>query len=150
MAHWFEDLTRTMADERIGRRMAIRRVAGTVVAVAIASALPVNAEAKRKRECPIGGDCSLDGPSCNGNPNPNCYCFIGIDGRGVCGCNSLCSQSPACKSSADCAKGYTCITANGCTGCNYSSAVCVPKCRDRYKNCQLPDGHGLTATGRVV
>jgi hypothetical protein len=150
MANWFEDLTKTMADDKIGRRTAIRRVAGTAVAVAVASALPVSAEAKKNKQCPVGGDCSLDGPYCIGNPNPNCYCFIRVDGKGVCGCNSYCSQSPPCASSADCSRGYTCITANGCTGCGFSSGVCVPKCKGKYKNCQLGSGNGLTVKSRSL
>ena len=38
MAHWFEDLSKTVADEKIGRRTAMRRVAGTVAGAALASA----------------------------------------------------------------------------------------------------------------
>jgi len=40
MASWFEDVTKTLADEKIGRRTALRRVAGTVAGAALASAIP--------------------------------------------------------------------------------------------------------------
>src|SRR5689334_576711 len=33
MAHWLEDLTKTMADEKMGRRTAMRHVAGTVAGI---------------------------------------------------------------------------------------------------------------------
>ena len=149
MANWFDDLTKTIADDKIGRRTAIRRVAGTVVAVVVASALPASAEARGKKQCPVGSDCSIDSPNCMYNPNPNCYCFTQTNGKPVCGCNSYCSQIPTCASSADCSRGYTCITANGCTGCGTSSGVCVPRCKGKNKNCQLGSGHGPTAAHRL-
>ncbi|HJT58964.1 MAG TPA: hypothetical protein VJ761_20815 [Ktedonobacteraceae bacterium] len=40
MAHWFEDLSKTMGNEKMGRRTAMRRVAGTLAGVVLTSALP--------------------------------------------------------------------------------------------------------------
>ncbi len=40
MAKWFEDLTKTMADEKLPRREVIRRLAGSVAGIALASLLP--------------------------------------------------------------------------------------------------------------
>ena len=40
MANWFENLTKSVADEKIGRRTALRRVAGGVAGVALAGAVP--------------------------------------------------------------------------------------------------------------
>ena len=36
MAQWFEDLTKTFGDEKMGRRTAMRRMAGTVAGAAFA------------------------------------------------------------------------------------------------------------------
>ncbi len=152
MADWFEDLTKTMADEKLPRRQAIHRIAGGGAGVALTSWLPgqvlvkINPESK---QCPTGCPCTVDCP-CGFNQHGNCFCFITIKGKGVCGCNSYCSQSPTCSSSSQCGKGYSCITNNGCTGCGDSYGVCVAKCKGKNKNCQLGEGHGMTATGRVV
>jgi hypothetical protein len=142
MANWFEDVTKTLADEKIGRRTAMRRVAGTVAGVALASGIPAVALAKTKA-CPTGGTCSNPFTNCAGNANTNCYCFTKLGGKPVCGCNSFCSQSPTCSSSSKCAKGTVCIVETGC-GCQSSSGVCVPACKGKNKNCQLGSGHGTT------
>src|SRR5712671_1607594 len=101
MAHWFEDVTKTLADEKIGRRTALRRVAGTVAGVALASAFPGAALAKSrgKAACPGGGgNCSIGFVNCQNNPNPNCFCWDGMseNGPGHCGCNGFCEDQPNC------------------------------------------------------
>jgi hypothetical protein len=149
MANWFEDLTKTVADDRLSRRQAMRRIAGGVAGVALASWLPEQALAQNlpwKKQCPIGGSCEGSFVNCNGNPNPNCICFTSTEGTPACGCNSYCSQLPNCSSSSQCKRGYVCITANGCTGCGTLFAVCMAKCKGKHKNCQLGSGHGVTAT----
>ncbi len=152
MGNWFEDITKTLADEKIGRRTAIRRVAGTVAGVALAGILPGTIQAKQNKQCRYGcnpcdgGDCV----NCLNNPNTNCFCFSQADGTPVCGCNTLCSQSSLCTVSSQCKKGFACIFGTGCNGCPYASGVCVPICRGKNKNCQLGSRHGLTVAGRVV
>ncbi len=153
MANWLEDLTQTLADDKLPRRQAIRRIAGSVTGIALASWLPGQVLAQNipwKKQCPIGSDC----PSCcensNGNPNTNCFCFTSIEGKGACGCTNFCSQLPVCSHSSQCKRGFVCITENGCDGCGNSYGVCVAKCKGKHENCKLPDGHGLTVTGRVV
>ena len=155
MANWFEDLTKTMADEKLPRRQAIRRIASSVTGVALASLLPgqVWAETNHlKKTCftPCNGcNQGCDFNNCNGNNN--CYCFIdGSSAKGGCGCNSFCSQTPPCSRSTDCSKGSFCSTYNACTNCGGSSGVCIPYCTGKNKNCQLGSGHGLTATGRAL
>lgn len=148
MAHWFEDLTKQMADEKIGRRTAIRRVAGTVTGVTLASAIP-GAVLAKKKACPIGGNCTIGFKNCQGTPNSNCFCWTGINGKGKCACNTFCNGLNPCASEFNCAKGYTCVTLNGCTGCGSTSGICLPKCKGKNKNCQLGSGHGLTAAHRL-
>jgi hypothetical protein len=147
MANWFEDVTKTLADEKIGRRTALRRVAGTVAGTALASAIPGIALAKKSQACPAGGgNCTIGFVNCKNNPNTNCLCFSATKGKaGHCGCNSYCSQIPSCTKNSDCAKSAFCSTLNGCTGCGSSSGVCIPKCAGKNKNCQLGSGHGTTA-----
>ena len=151
MTNWFEDLTKTAADERLPRRQAIRRIAGMVAGVALTSFLPAQALAAPehlKKHCNDPCDCSCGFVNCNGNTN--CFCFIGLDGRGVCGCNSYCSQIKTCSSSIHCKKGFACITSNGCTGCGNSIGVCIPYCTGKHKNCQLGSGRGMTVSGKVL
>ena len=156
MANWFEDLAKTVADEKMGRRTALRRVAGSVAGIALASWLPGHVLAKTHpdgtKECPFGGCDCTDCANCFHNPNTNCLCLSTLHTRhsAVCICNSFCSQLPTCMSSRQCQAGFVCITNNGCTGCSTSYGVCIAKCKGKHKNCQLGSGHGLTATGRVV
>lgn len=151
MANWFEDVTKTLGDEKIGRRTALRRVAGSVVGMALASTISGLALAKTNKQCPHGGyTCSQpQAQNCVGNPNMNCFCFTQFGGKAVCGCNGFCSQFPSCTSPSTCSKGYVCIVNNGCD-CSSSVGVCVPKCKGKNKNCQLGSGHGATAAGRVL
>ncbi len=150
MANWFEDLTKTMADENLPRRQAIRRIAGSVAGVGLATLLPAQALARPdhlKKHCPFPCNCTCGFENCNGNGN--CFCFTDIDGTGVCGCNVFCSQVKNCLKDSDCKKGYACITANGCVGCGNTSGVCIPYCVGKHKNCQLGHGHGLTVWGKM-
>jgi hypothetical protein len=156
MAHWLEDLTKQMADEKIGRRTAIRRVAGTVAGVALASAVPGAVLAKNKA-CPVGGNCTIGFKNCQGNPNTNCYCFTGTKLRTAhCLCNDFCSSTSsvergACQKDSDCGKGQACTMFNGCVGCGNEMGICFYKCKGQHKNCTLPTGGtGLTATGRLL
>ncbi|HZU70297.1 MAG TPA: hypothetical protein VFA09_23710 [Ktedonobacteraceae bacterium] len=146
MANWFETVTKTLADDKISRRTALRRVGGTVAGVAAASALPGLALAKKNSCAGGGGTCSNPSrfTNCQGNPNTNCYCFTELGGKAVCGCNSYCSQVPTCSSSQKCPKGSVCIVSTGCN-CSSSQGVCVPACKKKNKNCQLGSGHGSTA-----
>jgi len=145
MANWFEDVTKTLADEKIGRRTALRRVGGTVAGVALAGAIPGLALAANKR-CPGGGgNCSIGFSNCTG-PNTNCYCFSDIKhAKATCGCNSFCSQIPLCTSDSGCSKGSKCVAPTGCNSCSPTQGVCIPLCRGKNKNCQLGSGHGSTA-----
>lgn len=148
MANWFEDISKTMADEKIGRRTAIRRVAGTVAGAALASAIPGVALAKKSQACPGGGgNCSIGFVNCKNNPNTNCFCYSGTQGSaGHCGCNGFCSQLPTCTKNSNCAKSAFCSFFNGCN-CNGGTGVCITKCAGKNKNCQLGSGHGATAAG---
>jgi len=148
MANWFENVTKTLADDKISRRTALRRVGGTVAGVAAASAIPGLALAKTNKHCPGGGGNCTGAPftNCVGVSNTNCFCFEGLkSGSSVCGCNSYCSQVPTCSSSQKCAKGTSCIVSTGCN-CSNSAGVCVPNClKKKNRNCVLGSGHGTTA-----
>jgi hypothetical protein len=146
MANWFEDVTKTLADEKIGRRTALRRVGGTVAGVALAGAIPGLALAKTNKHCPQPGNCTLGFPNCVGIANTNCNCYTDVSGKAQCGCNTYCSQATPCSSDKTCGKANVCVTANGCTGCGTSSGICVPNCaKKKNKNCVLGSGHGTTA-----
>ncbi len=144
MADWFEDLITTMANDKISRRWAMRRIAGSAAGVALASALPELALA-RKKSCPVGGNCTIGFTNCQGNPNTNCFCFTDSTGKGKCGCNGYCSGLFPCNSDKNCGKGNMCSILNGCTGCGASSGMCIRKCSGSNKNCQLGNGQGPTA-----
>src|SRR5579872_1598747 len=143
MADWFEDLITTMANDKISRRWAMRRISGSAAGVALASALPELALA-RKKSCPVGGNCTIGFTNCQGNPNTNCFCFTDSTGKGKCGCNMYCSGGLFCNSDKNCGKGSICIISNGCSGCG-SSGICIWKCVGEHKNCQLGNGQGPTA-----
>jgi hypothetical protein len=144
MANWFEDFTKTIADDKIGRRTAMRRIAGSLASAALASAVPGLALAKKKA-CPVGGNCTIGFKNCQGNSNTNCYCFTDSTGKGKCGCNMSCSGIFTCNRDSDCGKGSICIILNGCTGCGGTSGTCVFKCSGAHKNCQIGSGQGPTA-----
>lgn len=160
MANWFEDLTKTLADDKISRRTALQRAAGSIAGVALASLFPrvVLASGPSKKnlkcyppgECPNGGNCSVGFTNCANNPNTNCYCFTELGGPGVCGCNTYCSQAQTCGYSTQCPKGSVCIAANGCSGCGSSSGICVPVCTGPNANCQLGSSQHAGPTAASV
>lgn len=144
MSNWFEDLTKTLADEALPRRQAIRRISGTVAGIVLASWLPEQASAASmgKHSCMQTGSCNGIFENCGINKYNNCYCFqkMGTNYKGVCGCNSYCSSLPSCATNAQCPTGYACVTNTGCT---CTGGICVPKCT---QTCQLtPNGTGRTA-----
>jgi hypothetical protein len=142
MANWFEDLTKTMADEKMGRRMAMRCVARILAGGALASLIPDMALASKK-SCRVGGTCSTGFSNCPGNSNPNCYCFTDINGKARCGCNVFCGLE-FCGSDAACGKGSFCSILNGCTGCGILG-VCLYTCKGPHTNCFMGSGQGVTA-----
>lgn len=143
MAHWFEELTKTLADEKMSRRRATRRISGLVGGAVLAGFwFPEQtlAESNRSLLCKHPGTCSTPFHNC-GN-NPNCYCFERLStGKGVCGCNTICNDA-FCKSQSDCQAGYVCVTN---TGCACATGYCTPKCS---KTCPSISNHaGRTAAG---
>ncbi|HJT58101.1 MAG TPA: hypothetical protein VJ761_16470 [Ktedonobacteraceae bacterium] len=156
MANWLEDLTKTIADDKLTRRQAVRRIVGVVAGATLATWLPEQALAQNipwKKQCTMGGNCDYTFFNCN-NPNPNCICFTGAPGApaAFCGCNTYCSQLSTCKIQSHCPRGTICSIENGCDNCGTttSPAVCIPACKGKHKNCTLGSGHGMTAAGRVV
>jgi hypothetical protein len=152
MADWFEEVTKTLADDKLSRRQAIWRTLGIIAGAALASVTQGTGEAFALaprhtlgqkcscNNCSNPGTCSTAFPNCGSNQYNNCYCFQDINGSPVCGCNSYCASSPPCSTDADCATGYVCITNTGC-GC--TTGVCVPICN---QTCQLSsDRAGRTA-----
>ena len=143
MAHWFDELTHMLANEKLSRRHAARRISSIVTAVVLTSFwVPeqVLAQSENTLTCKHTGTCSTNFHNCGGNPN--CYCFQRLDsGKGVCGCNTYCNDA-FCRKQSDCATGYVCITN---TGCACSTGYCAPKCT---KTCTLDANHsGRTAAG---
>jgi len=143
MADWFGDLTKLLADSTLPRRQAIRRISGAVAGIALASWLPEQAFAasEQRHHCGYPGTCSSTTVQCGFNKYNNCFCLQRLDnGKGVCCCNTYCSSAPPCTRSAQCGKGYACITNTGC-GC--TTGVCLQKCTH---TCQLGSGRsGRTA-----
>ena len=142
MANWFETVTKTLADDKLSRRSAMKKAAGAVAAVALASIIPGEAFAATDAAC-VPGTCSGGSfTNCGKQGNPNCYCFEKLTSKGtkgVCGCNTYCASAPPC-SGQTCGKGYVCITSTGC-GC--TTGLCVQKCT---KTCVLAsDRAGRTA-----
>ncbi len=101
IANWFEDLTKTLANEKVSRRTTMRRVVGTVAGTVFISAFPDLALAKKNRHCPVGSDCSCGDcyGNCIGIQNTNCFCFTELGGKPGCGCNTYCSQVQTCSTS---------------------------------------------------
>jgi len=147
MANWFETVTKTLADDKLSRRQAMKKAAGITAAVAMAAAIPAGeafAATPDSEKCNNPGTCSGGGfRNCKLKKygNTNCYCFEKIGTTsGVCGCNSYCASQPTCVSQSGCASGYTCISNTGC-GC--TTGLCVQKCNS---TCILADnGAGRTA-----
>jgi hypothetical protein len=143
MANWFEDLSKSIADEKLPRRTAMRRVAGGIAGVALAAGIPGIALAKASPDsalCSPGGTCAKGYVNCG--TNPNCFCFGNKAGAGRCGCDAFCSSLTVCASTHDCAAGQFCSYGTCCTSPN----VCVTKCVRANKNCVLSSSHsGPTA-----
>ena len=149
MANWFETVTKTLADDKLSRRQAMKKAAGVTAAVALAAVVPAG---EAFAATPDAGKYSCKNPlTCSSSNtkncdfgkfgNSNCYCFQHIGKTtGVCGCNSYCSSLTTCASQSDCGAGYSCISNTGC-GC--TTGVCIPKCT---KTCILAsNGAGRTA-----
>ena len=149
MSNWFENLTKTLADQALPRRQAIRRISGTVAGVVLAFWLPDQAFASNEQNhsCPFPGSCSGIPPgNCGLNKYNNCYCFqkMGTSFKPVCGCNSYCSTLTSCAANTQCPSGYVCITNDGC-GC--TTGVCILKCT---RTCQLDSNRtGRTAASTI-
>ncbi len=148
MANWFETITKTLADDKLSRRSAMKKAAGVTAAAALAAVIPAGeafaATPDKGHSCKNPGTCS--GPpfsNCGLKKwnNTNCYCFEKIGSTaGSCGCNTYCASAPPCSSQSNCASGYVCISNTGC-GC--TTGVCVQKCT---KTCVLAsNGAGRTA-----
>ncbi len=119
MANWFDQVTKTMADKKLGRRQAMKTIAGTVAGAALAGYLPETALA-------------------NKNSNTNCFCFANIKGKADCGCDYLCSSATHCTKNSDCGKGHYCSIT--CCG----TMDCIQNCNS---TCVLGSGHGKTGAG---
>lgn len=135
MANWFEDLTKTLADDKLRRRQAILRISGIVAGAALASWLPgeVFAASEQRHRCSPPGSCSGPTYNCGINKYNSCYCFQKLGTiKGVCGCNNYCASLKSCNSQAQCPLGYACIINSGCS---CTSGVCIKKCT---RTCQ-PD-----------
>ncbi len=154
MTDWFNDLTKTLADEALSRRQAVRRIAGMLAGGAIAFWLPdqvfADSASKHSHVCKHPGTCSTNYPNCGHNQYGNCYCFQSVGtGKGVCACNGYCAcdsggrQQCGCSRQSDCGKGYACVTNTGC-GCT-EMTICLQLCT---KTCQLDANRsGRTAAG---
>jgi len=128
MANWFDSITKTLADDKLGRRQALKTIAGTVAGAAVAAYIPGSAFAKKGCK---PGSCTTGFKNCQ--KNANCYCFQRTGKKtGACGCNSYCASIPPCSSQSQCSKGHSCITNTGC-GC--TSGFCIPNCS---KTCHFP------------
>lgn len=147
MANWFETITKTLADDKLSRRQAMKKAAGITAAVAMAAAIPAGeafAATPDTEKCANPGTCSgasFHNCKIKKYNNTNCYCFEKIGtSNGVCGCNSYCASQPVCSSQSGCASGYACISNTGC-GC--TTGLCVQKCNS---TCILAsNGAGRTA-----
>lgn len=145
MAYWFENLTKSLADEKLSRRVAIQRVASTLTGGVLALWLPGAALAQTEHHqfCAMPGTCSGQPyPQCNKH-NSNCYCFMQLNTRkGICGCNMYCDGLYPCNRNSDCGTGFFCSTN---IGCSCTSGWCVQACT---RTCTLSaHGSGRTAAG---
>ncbi len=148
MANWFESITKTLADDKLSRRLAVRKVAGVTTAAALAALIPAGAAFaaipdKGGHYCKYPGTCSSIFVNCQTKKygNSNCYCFEKIGTiTGVCACNTYCASAPICSSQSGCASGYACTSNDGC-GC--TTGLCLQKCT---KTCTLAsNGAGRAA-----
>ena len=149
MANWFDTVTKTLADDKLSRRKAMRKAAGAAAGIALAALIPGEAFAASPDTCSPAGNCTIGFTNCGSNVNQNCFCFSKrkTGGLGRCGCNEFCSQAQSCQHSTDCPTGFFCSFFNGCTGCSGPgpgvSGICIHHCT---KTCALASGHaGATA-----
>jgi hypothetical protein len=138
MANWFETVTKTLGDEKLSRRKAMKTAVGVAAAAALAAVIPGEAFAAEKKKHHKNHHACKNPGNCNGSPfnncgtNPNCYCFENYGStKGTCGCNSYCASIAPCTKNSDCGKGNVCI---GSTGCGCTSGFCIPVCN---KTCVL-------------
>ncbi len=126
MANWFENVTKTLADDKLSRRKAMKTAVGITAAAALAAIIPGEAFAASDHAMCSPGTCSTSFSNCGKTGNANCFCFQRIGTTtGVCGCNAFCSSLQACASQSDCPAHHICITNTGC-GC--TSGFCIRKC----------------------
>lgn len=146
MSDWFHDITKTLADNTLSRREAVKKIAVTIAGTALASWFPGIALARSQfGKCP---DCIPNG--CNScscftggcSHNNNCLCLFKLDSQEewLCGCIEYCASAKPCTRQSDCGKGSFCSTNNGCA-CP-PNGICVQKCT---KTCHLAaEGVGRT------
>jgi hypothetical protein len=129
MANWFETVTKTLADDKLSRRKAMRKAAGAAAGIALAAFIPGEAFAASDT-CTPPGNCSIGFATCGHNINGNCNCYT-KHGTGIrasqCGCNVFCSQIQTCTNSHGCPAGSFCAFFSGCD-CTGTTGYCVPKC----------------------
>jgi len=127
MANWFENVTKTLADEKLSRRKAMKTAVGITAAAALAAIIP--GEAFAAANVPLSctpGTCSTSFSNCGTSHNPNCYCFEKIGtSTGVCGCNAYCASAKPCSTQSQCPIHHFCISNTGC-GC--TTGLCIRKC----------------------
>jgi len=148
MANWFETVTKTLADDKLSRRKALRKAAGAAAGIALAALIPGEAFAASPDNCSPAGNCSIGFPTCGHNQFGNCNCYtkhgVGIRASG-CGCNVFCSQIQNCTRDHDCPAGSFCAFSSGCD-CTGTTGFCIPHCT---RTCQLGAEHtGATSAHR--
>ncbi len=124
MTNWFEDISKTMADEKLSRRQSLRRIAGSVAGVTLATWIPGQVLAK-SGACHNPATCGGTFSPCG--HNKNCFCFLDAStGKGNCGCIvNICNKNEkTCKTDKDCSSGSFCAKKTCCPHPN----VCLPKC----------------------
>lgn len=137
MPNWFEDLTKTVADETIGRRTAMRRIAGGIAGVVLASGVPGLALASQK-PCTTGGSCPTGFKRCPGNKNPNCLCYQRAKGLSPqCGCNHSCSNLVFCTTDASCGVPGQFCAYNTCCNPPPNMGICIAACAGTNKHCKF-------------
>ena len=81
MANWFETITKTLADDRLSRRQAVKKAAGVTAATVVAAIIPTSnaftAIFDSGHTCKRYGNCSSDFMGCEYRKyhNPACICF---------------------------------------------------------------------------
>jgi hypothetical protein len=132
MSNWFEDLAKNVADEKIGRRKAFRRIAGGIAGAFLAGVIPGIALADTTRACPGGGGVCGTYVNCT-NGNANCFCFSDPHSNAFCGCDKFCSELSPCSTNHDCPSGTFCAVNTCCGG----GGVCISTCNGANEHCVL-------------